>query len=137
MARPDADPSGQRARRRRRRILNVRGDRDPAVHGATVVRAVVHARLLGLRLLTLDARVVVAPAEVQPSALDLMAPLAVDHEPAPGGRIGEGAPPVGSVLVVRPPPTSADVGVTRARELLAEGADTLTRASRETSRFDV
>ena len=65
MARPDADPSGRRPAPRRRRTLTVRGDRDRAVHGATVVRAVVHARLLGLRLLTLDARVVVAPAEVE------------------------------------------------------------------------
>jgi hypothetical protein len=78
----------------------VRSDGDRAVDGATVVRAVVHARLLGLRLLTLDARVVVAPAEVEPTSLDLM-----------------------------PPPPSADGGVRRARELLAEGTHTLARAA--------
>jgi hypothetical protein len=98
-----------------------------------VVRAVVHARLLGLRLLTLDARVVVAPAEVEPSALDVMVPFAVDHEPAPRGRVVGGA----TALAGRPPPRSGDGGVTRARELLAEGADTLTRSSRETFRVNV
>ena len=69
--------------------LTVRGDGDRAVDGATVVRAVVHARLLGLRLLTLDARVVVAPAEVEPTSLDLMTPLAVDDETASRAEVVE------------------------------------------------
>ena len=43
------------------RTVTVRRD-GRAVEDSTVIRAVVHARLLGLRLLTLDARVVVAPA---------------------------------------------------------------------------
>jgi hypothetical protein len=45
--------------------------------GRMLIRAVVHARLLGLRLLTLDARVVVAEAE--PRDLDWH-PLPVDTE---------------------------------------------------------
>jgi hypothetical protein len=102
-----------------------------------VVRAVVHARLLGLRLLTLDARVVVAPAGIEPGALDVMSPFAVDHGPAQGRRVGGGATTVGSAAVDRPTPRSADGGVTRARELLAEGADTLTRTSWEASRSKV
>ena len=68
-------------------------DGDRAVDGATVVQAVVHARLLGLRLLTLDARVVVAPAELEPTSLDLVTSAAVDS--------GTG----------RPPPPSVDGGV--------------------------
>jgi hypothetical protein len=90
----------------------VRDDGDQAVDGAMVVRAVVHARLLGLRLLTLDARVVVAPAEVEPSALDLMTPVTVDDLTAPMA------------------PRSADGGVGMARELLAQGTHALARTAR-------
>jgi hypothetical protein len=104
----------------------VRSDGDRAVDGATVVRAVVHARLLGLRLLTLDARVVVAPAEVEPTSLDLMTSLAVDHETVPRGHVVSAATPADAG---RPPPPSADGGVGRARELLAEGTHTLARAA--------
>jgi hypothetical protein len=71
--------------------------------------------LLGLRLLTLDARVVVAPAELEPTSLDLMTPMTVDHETARSGQI------VGAA--------SSDGGVSRARELLAEGTHTLARAA--------
>ena len=77
MARRGADPPGGPALRGRR-SLRLRAGDDRAVDGATVVRAVVHARLLGMRLLTLDARVVVAPAEVQPTSLDLMTSVVVD-----------------------------------------------------------
>lgn len=125
MARPGADRSG-RSGRRGRRILTVRSDEDRAVEGATVVRAVVHARLLGLRLLTLDARVVVAPAEVEPTSLDLMTSPAVGNETAPRGRVVSTATPAHAV---RPPPPSTDGGVSRARELLAEGTYTLARAA--------
>jgi hypothetical protein len=89
--------------------------------------------LLGLRLLTLDARVVVAPAEVEPSASDLMVPVAVDHEPAPMGKVAGPATPVAGRLA----PAPADGGVTRARQLLAEGTHTLAQTTRETYRFDV
>jgi hypothetical protein len=110
VARPGADRS-VRSARRGRRTLTVGSDGDRAVDGATVVQAVVHARLLGLRLLTLDARVVVAPAELEPTSLDLVTSAAVDS--------GTG----------RPPPPSVDGGVSRARELLAEGTHTLARAA--------
>jgi hypothetical protein len=138
VARPGVDRSGRTARRSRR-TLTVRGDRDRAVDGATVVRAVVHARLLGLRLLTLDARVVVAPAKVEPGALDPMipVPVAVDHEAAPRDEAGGAMTPVGPGLAGRPPPPSVDGGVTRARELLAEGTHTLAQSTRETFRSNV
>lgn len=139
MARPGADPSGRSAPRSRR-TLTVRGDRDRAVDGVTVVRAVVHARLLGLRLLTLDARVVVAPTEVEPGALDPMIPVPVvlDREPALRDEVGTAAPPVAPEFAGRPPPPSADGGgVTRARELLAEGTHTLAQTTRKTFRFNV
>jgi hypothetical protein len=129
VARFGADRSGRSARRRGR-TLPVGGGGDRAVDGATVVRAVVHARLLGLRLLTLDARVVVAPAEVEPTSLDLMTPVAVDHETAPWGRVAGAATPASPALAGRPPPPSSDGGVSRARELLAEGTHTLARAAR-------
>ena len=127
MARHGADRS-RRSVRRDGRTLTVRGDSDRAVDGATVVRAVVHARLLGLRLLTLDARVVVAPADVEPTSLDLMTPVAVDHETAAMGQVVGAATPTGLALAGRPPPPSADGGVCRARELLAEGTNTLAKA---------
>jgi len=97
----------------------VRTDDDRAVDGATVVRAVVHARLLGMRLLTLDARVVVAPADVEPTGLDLMTVGAVDDRDAlvrPASTAATG-------------PAPADGGLRRARELLAEGTHTLSRAA--------
>ena len=125
MARPGADPPGRSARRGRR-TLTVRADDDRAVDGATVVRAVVHARLLGLRLLTLDARVVVAPAEVEPTSLDLMTSVAVDDDRLRPGR-GSGDP--GQPALADRPPSSTDGGVSRARELLAEGTHTLARAA--------
>jgi hypothetical protein len=125
VARPGADRSG-RSGRRGRRILTVRSDGERADDGATVVRAVVHARLLGLRLLTLDARVVVAPAEVEPTSLDLMTSLAVDSETAPRGRVVSTATPADAG---RPPPPSTDGGVSKARELLAEGTYTLARVA--------
>ena len=125
MARPGADRSGRSARRGRR-TLTVRSDGDRAVDGATVVRAVVHARLLGLRLLTLDARVVVAPAKVEPTSLDLMTSLDVDNETATRGHVVSAATPAGAGM---PPPPSADGGVKRARELLAEGTHTLARTA--------
>jgi hypothetical protein len=63
-----------------------------------------------------------------------MVPVAVDHESAPRGKVaGAAATPAAG----RPPPTPADGGVTRARELLAEGTHTLAQTTRETYRFDV
>ena len=88
MVRLGADRSGGSARRRGRTITA--GDGDGEVDGATVVGAVVHARLLGLRLLTLDARVVVAPAEVEPTFPDLMTPVAVDRVSAPNDQTVRG-----------------------------------------------
>jgi hypothetical protein len=128
VARPGADRSGRSARRGRR-TLTVRGDGDRAVDGATIVRAVVHARLLGLRLLTLDARVVVAPMEVEPTSLDLITPAAIDAKNASTGQVVGAASSAGPARPVRPLPPSADGGVNRARELLAEGTHTLARAA--------
>ena len=121
MARHGADRTGRPAGRsgRRGRTVTVRTDDDRAVDGATVVRAVVHARLLGMRLLTLDARVVVAPADVEPTALDLMTVGALDDRDAP-------ARPASTAATG---PASADGGLRRARELLAEGTHTLSRAA--------
>jgi hypothetical protein len=115
----------------------VGSDRDRAVDGATVVRAVVHARLLGLRLLTLDARVVVAPAEAEPGGLNLVIPAPVDYEPAPRGNVVGAGTPAGAALAGRPRHPSADGGVTRARELLAEGTHTLEQTTRETIRLNI
>ncbi len=118
-----------RSSRRDRRALTVRAGGDRTVDGATVVKAVVHARLLGMRLLTLDARVVVAPADVEPSSLALMTLGNVDGvvrlpHPGPGALY-----PVGTA-VSGPAGPSADGGVRRARELLAEGTRALARTAR-------
>ena len=133
MARPGAERAG-RSGRRGRRTFTVRGDSDRAVDGATVVRAVVHARLLGLRLLTLDARVVVAPAEIAPTSLDVMTPLAVDDDTSSRDDVVERPTQMGPALPDplsdRSSPRSAvDGGVSRARELLAEGTYALAKAS--------
>ena len=133
MARPGAERSG-RSGRRGRRTFTVRGDGDRAVDGATVVRAVVHARLLGLRLLTLDARVVVAPAEIAPTSLDLMTPLAVADDTSSRADVVERPTQVGPALPQplsdrSSPRAAANGGVSRARELLAEGTYALAKAS--------
>ena len=52
--------------------------RAPHGEGPMLIRAVVHARLFGLRLLTLDARVVVAESDPVGAALDAL----VDFDPA-------------------------------------------------------
>ena len=114
MRRQDGDRRAG-GRRRQRRTLTVQrdvaaGDREDV---STLIRAVVHARLLGIRLLTLDARVVVAndvdtraDGLAVPDRLTLVAP---DPDAVPVERSGD---------------------VTTARELLAEGADTLARSVR-------
>jgi hypothetical protein len=96
-----------------------RGGRD--VEDSTVIRAVVHARLLGLRLLTLDARVVVAPAAAPDTDLAAFeapagfGPAALPPAQPAAGRRRE---PVAGV-------SSSTSGVGTARLLLAEGADAL------------
>ena len=97
----------RRARRAASRTLTVHRDSADA-DDATLVRAVVHARLLGLRLLTLDARVVVAN-RVGPSFEARLPPT----PPMP-----DATPPLGAV----------DGDVLTARELLAQGADVLARS---------
>lgn len=96
----------RRARRATSRTLTVHRDSEDA-DDATLVRAVVHARLLGLRLLTLDARVVVAN-RVGPS---------FEARVPPAPPVPNGATPLGAV----------DGDVLTARELLAQGADVLAR----------
>ena len=92
-----------------------------------LIRAVVHARLLGLRLLTLDARVVVAESDsiepameavvdVDPATMPLTRTYAPSRERQ--GIRDSRALPRGAV----PEPNG---GVGQARELLAQGADTL------------
>jgi hypothetical protein len=139
--RQDADRRG--GRRRQRRTLTLQqdltaGDREDV---ATLIRAVVHARLLGIRLLTLDARVVVAndvdtsDGLAVPDRLTLVAPDpgAVPLEGARRTRRTSSDAPAPAVRVVE----AGDV--TTARELLAEGADTLERAwsgDRREARWD-
>ena len=88
------------------------------VDGETVVRAVVHARLLGLRLLTLDARVIVSPpgvphrAPVSPDAVLLAPAEPVDRSPVPTSQ-------------ARSTAQSRAPRLADAVQLLAQGADTL------------
>ena len=98
----DRDPRDVRRRR------DTPGSRDGAdADDATLVRAVVHARLLGLRLLTLDARVVVA---------NRVGPTFEARLPA-APELADRAPSLGAV----------DGDLLTARELLAQGADVLAR----------
>jgi hypothetical protein len=126
--------AGERGgRRRQRRTLTLQhdgrdGDREDV---ATLIRAVVHARLLGLRLLTLDARVVVAnnvdPMRDRLAAPDRLAlvapdPLRVPFERASGpGTLEDPARTKTAGM------RAVDGDVTTARALLAQGADTLAR----------
>jgi hypothetical protein len=110
-------PSRSSDGRKRAARLRRRRDRDD-FDGETVVRAVVHARLLGLRLLTLDARVVVSPPGV-----------------APHGRVSDNA----TIHIAGVPDDQALPAASRARfdgrnptlrladavQLLAQGNDTL------------
>ena len=110
-------PSRYSEARQRAVRLRRRRDRDD-VDGETVVRAVVHARLLGLRLLTLDARVVVSPPGI-----------------APDGRVSDNA----TIHIPGVPDDRALPAASRARfdgrnstlrladavQLLAQGSDTL------------
>lgn len=104
--------------------LGLRTVRAPHGEGPMLIRGVVHARLFGLRLLTLDARVVVAESDTIEPALDAVVeidptimPLTRTHAPD-GERRSIGAPRRDAA----PGPKG---GVGQARELLAQGADTL------------
>jgi hypothetical protein len=85
-----------------------------------VIRAVVDARLFGLRLLTLDARVVVAEADPIDSVLD--AAVELDPMVMPLARTRASA---GARDGIRAGGHGTDRGVRQARELLAQGTDTL------------
>jgi hypothetical protein len=104
----------------RRSLSGPTGDRP------MLIRAVVQARLFGLRLLTLDARVVVAASDTEP-ALDAVLDIdpmvmPVVHMHAPDS----GRPGLRDLRSARPDGVSgSDRGVGHARELLAQGTDTL------------
>jgi hypothetical protein len=85
-----------------------------------LIRAVVDARLFGLRLLTLDARVVVAEADPSEPALDAV--VEVDPTVMPLARTRA---PAGAGEGIRSPRPGNGRGVWHARELLAQGTDTL------------
>ena len=97
-----------------------------------VIRAVVHARLFGLRLLTLDARVVVAESDPIEPALDAV--VEVDPTVMPVTHMDAYSNERPSIRGARAP--RGDVapepngGVGHARELLAQGADTLANLRR-------
>lgn len=85
-----------------------------------LIRAVVDARLFGLRLLTLDARVVVAEADPLESVLDAV--VEIDPTVMPLARTRAS---VGRREGLRAAGRETDRGVRHARELLAQGTDTL------------
>jgi hypothetical protein len=91
-----------------------------AVEDSTEIRAVVHARLLGMRLLTLDARVVVAPAAALEGAVASEMPTG--YGPVADQRV-ESTQPRRRETVARIAHSGSGVGT--ARVLLAEGADAL------------
>ncbi len=92
-----------------------------------LIRAVVHARLFGLRLLTLDARVVVAESDRIEPVLDAV--VEVDPTIMPLARTDDPYSARQSIRDFHAPRRDAggtpDGGVGQARELLAQGADTL------------
>ena len=92
-----------------------------------LIRAVVHARLFGLRLLTLDARVVVAESDPIEPVLDAV----VDVDPtimsltSTDDLYGERQGTRDFHAPRRDAALKPDGGVGQARELLAQGAATL------------
>ena len=89
-----------------------------------LIRAVVHARLFGLRLLTLDARVVVAESDPIEPALDAV--VEVDPTIMPLTRTyAPDSERQGLRATRRDAAPEPNGGVGQARELLAQGADTL------------
>jgi hypothetical protein len=97
-----------------------------------LIRAVVHARLFGLRLLTLDARVVVAESDPIEPVLDAV--VEVDPTLMPLARIDDPYSARQSIRDFRASRRDAapkpNGGVGQARELLAQGADTLASLQR-------
>ena len=92
-----------------------------------LIRAVVHARLLGLRLLTLDARVVVAESDPIEPAMEVVVdvgpaimPLTRTYVPYSERQDVRDFRALQRDAVPKP-----NGGVGQARELLAQGADTL------------
>ena len=104
-----------------------RGVRAPSGEGPMLIRAVVHARLFGLRLLTLDARVVVAESDPIAPSLDAF----VDVEQTIMSLTSSDGPysERQGIRDFRAPRRDAapkpNGGVRHARELLAQGAETL------------
>ena len=97
-----------------------------------LIRAVVHARLFGLRLLTLDARVVVAESDPIEPAIDAVVEVDPTIMPVTDMDASYAEPPgIRDARATRreaaPDPNG---GVGQARELLAQGADTLANLRR-------
>jgi hypothetical protein len=114
----EAEPSRQGRRVLRRRRRSRRDLRD----GETVIRAVVQARLLGIRLLTLDARVVVGPPDLRDDAFD---PWTTLLAPTDGSRWTTADRSEPSVRLHDPAQ-----GLAQAVALLEEGAQTLAHCRR-------
>ena len=66
--------------------------------GRTVVRAVVHARLLGIRLLSLDAQVVLGPAATTASTVGALYPTAYTAPLPATGRSSDGLAHASAIL---------------------------------------
>lgn len=113
---PEPSRQGRRALRLRRRSGG-----DPS-DGETVIRAVVHARLLGIRLLTLDARVVVGPPDLGYDAIDPWTTLLATTD---GSRWTTAASSDATTRLRDPAP-----GLAQAVALLEEGVHTLAQSRR-------
>jgi hypothetical protein len=113
---PEPSRQGRRALRLRRG-----SGRDPR-DGETVIRAVVHARLLGIRLLTLDACVVVGPPDLGYDANDPLTTLSATTD---GHRWTTADSSAAAARLRDPAP-----GLAQAVALLEEGAHTLAHSRR-------
>jgi hypothetical protein len=100
--------------------------------GRTVVRAVVHARLLGIRLLSLDAQVLIGPAAWTPTADRAFHPTESALVPADGA--GYVLPPARVAGRGVGASNGSTAGLARATELLAEGSAALSRSRRDAVR---
>ena len=99
--------------------------------GRTVVRAVVHARLLGIRLLSLDAQVVLGPADSTASTVGALYPTALTAPLADADRGRNGSEAVRASMAPR---RTNGEGLAHASAMLAESTASLERVRRDTVR---
>jgi hypothetical protein len=106
-----------------------RAGRDPQ-EGDMVIDALVRARLLGLQLLTLEARVVVGTPDRPRRVVRSPLVYSVADQPDPRAPVLAPGPGEDSFTYAAAAPAAGTARLTRAVQLVEQGADTLERSRR-------